>query len=93
MASFWSLFSYRWKIGHRDKPDPHVVHLYFISHNGLSSYYLYGTGLLDEYEEIYEGGKTKPLVLFIILFALTVITGKTLFTLRRVVACACKVLL
>ena len=53
------------KIRDRDQPHPHVVHLYFLSHNGLSHYYLYGPGFLDEHEKVHEGSKTKSLVLFI----------------------------
>jgi len=48
-----------------------VVHLYFLSHNGLSYYYLYGARFLDEHEKIHEGSKTKSLVLFIIPLAIT----------------------
>ena len=71
MASFRSLFSHWRKIRDRDQPHPHVVHLYFLSHNGLSYYYLYGARFLDEHEKIHEGSKTESLVLFIIQFAIT----------------------
>ena len=54
MASFRSLFSHWRKIRDRDQPHPHVFHLYFLSHDGLPHYYLYGPCLLDEHEKVYE---------------------------------------
>ena len=65
MASFRGLFSDRRKVRHRDEPYPDVVHLYFLSYHGLSSYYLYGPCFLDEHKKLHEGGQTKPVVLFV----------------------------
>ncbi len=65
MAGLWSLLSHWRQIRDRDQPHPHVVHLYFLSHNGLPHYCLYGPRFLDEHEKIHESRKTKSLVLFI----------------------------
>jgi len=74
VACFRGVFSHWRKIRHRDQPDPHVVHLYFLPYHGFSYYYLHGPRLLDEYEKIHEGSETKSLVLFIALIALSLNT-------------------
>jgi len=89
MASFRSLFSHWRKIRDRDQPHPHVVHLYFLCHDGLPHYYLYGPGFLDEHEKVYEGSQTKSLVLFITGIPPDQITSlgfflSTIFTLKYV---------
>jgi hypothetical protein len=54
------------KIRYCDQPHPHVVHLCFISYDGLTHHHLYDPCLLDEYEKICKGCQEKPLVQFII---------------------------
>lgn len=53
MESLWRLFGYRRKIRRSDFSHTPMVHLYFFPHTGLTTYRLYGAGILDEYEKLH----------------------------------------
>lgn len=65
MECLWCLFGHRRQDGNCDHPDQAVFYLCLSSHDGFSYYYLYGTGIPEEYPEVCNGGEEKSLVLFI----------------------------
>ena len=67
MECLWRLFRYRQPYGYCYQPYPAIFYLYFIAHNGLSYYYLYGTRFLEKYEEVRKSGEKKSVVLFVTL--------------------------
>ncbi len=63
MECLWSLFSHWQPDGDRNQQDPPVFYLCFHTDDGITSYYLPRTGILEEYEELYLGGEEESLVL------------------------------
>ncbi len=57
---FWRLYKNRRKAGHRFFTYPALVHLYFISYNGLAGSALYDPGFLDQYQKLYSCREKKP---------------------------------
>lgn len=60
MESLWRLFGYRRKIRRSDIAHTPMVHLYFFPHTGLTTYRLYGAGILDEYEKLHPYAQAQP---------------------------------
>jgi hypothetical protein len=53
MAGLWCVHCYRRQTWYCYFTNPHLVHLYFISYNGLSIDYLFHPCFLDEYKKVY----------------------------------------
>ena len=54
------------KNGYRYFPHSHVVYVYLRSYARFAHRYLYGSGVLDEYETLHICCKKKPVALFVI---------------------------
>jgi hypothetical protein len=76
MERIWRLYGYRRQVRNFNQQNPPVFHLCIYSYYGLACYYLYGAGILEEYQEVYLGGEEKSLVLFIIYIKLRCIVFK-----------------
>ena len=53
MAGIWCLHGHWRKNGHSHFPHQDVVYVHILSYPGFAHYYLYGAGILDEYQTIY----------------------------------------
>ncbi len=53
MESLRRLFGHRRKIRRSDFSHTPMVHLYFFPYSGLTTYRVYGAGILDEYEKLH----------------------------------------
>lgn len=65
MECLWCVYRYWQQNGNSNKPDSTVFYLCFTPYDGLSHYYLYDTGVLEKYAQVYYGGKKKSVVLLI----------------------------
>ena len=65
MECFWRLYSHWQQDGDRNQQDQAVFYVHFRPHHGIADHYLHGAGILEKYAEIYLGGETESLVLFV----------------------------
>ena len=65
MECFWRLYRHWQPYGYCHQQDPAVFYVHFPAYAGLAHYYLYGTGFLEKYAEVYLGGEAESLVLFV----------------------------
>jgi hypothetical protein len=65
MECVWRLYSHWRKAGNRYQQNPSIFYLHFSADDGFSHNYLYGTGFLEKYEEVYLGGEAESVVLFV----------------------------
>jgi hypothetical protein len=63
MECLWCLYCYWQPHGHCYQPHPPIFYVRLITHSRFSHYHLYGTGLLEKYEEVYMGREAEPVVL------------------------------
>jgi hypothetical protein len=62
---FWRLHSHWQPNGYCNQQDPAIFYVRIYTDDGFPDHYLYDTGFLEKYQEIYLGSEEESVVLFV----------------------------